>query len=284
MQKKTVLWDLDGVIYNGRGTTYLAEGSKTSPEYFIDRFKEECGYRGPLSDIEPEKFMRYLSVWETEQGTKIDSAGKLGAALTDFRHKYGLFTSKHTKYTKNAILKGISMKDINEIMENIPLNNGFENTVRGFREDEKQQIIFSNASYPIAVVFQKKYGMDYAEGIPVWVRDKEQEYIYTPEMHGNPDIVLAGRLVDERWDKLQPFLNYIKEENLPLVNIAAIDDDHFRILERVQQGGGIAVGYKVKKKYRQEFEKRSIPVLKGDDLRAFGEIVNNPKEMWRYCK
>ncbi len=272
MSIKFILWDLDGVVYDGRGTTYLSYGSNVPVDYFIERFESECGKEGPLKDIDATEFREYLKRWEKENRS-IDSVGVLGQVLTDLRHVYGLFTSNHTKYTKNAILEGISIAEVNEIMRNVPLNKGFRETVKSFKNEGKKQLMFSNASYPIAVFFAKEYEMDYVEAIPVIVKTGNSEYIYTPDMYGRDDVKLAGKLADEKWDKLEPFKNYVKREGTLISEIAAVDDDHVHILSFVKENNGCAVGYKPWKK-RTQFQELGIEIVE-EDLMDFKRIVDN---------
>jgi hypothetical protein len=290
------VWDLDGVAYEGRATTYLSGGSKMPPAYFLKRFRDECGKPGPLSDISPTVLFERLFEWEIDHDTRIDTMKKLGTALTDLRHEYGLFTSKHTKYTKNAILEGVSMADVNRIMEDVPLNEGFEEAVTRLHEAEMLQAVFSNANYPVAVFFRERYGMAHGEGIPVLVRRGpsgvlhapdvygNHDFLYTPGMHGDPGVVFSGRITEKGWDKLGPFRRYVERSGVQLKRTAAIDDGHIELLRAVQEGGGLAVGYKVDEAERDGFRKMSVPVLKGDDLRGFAEIVLDRGKVAEYCE
>ena len=208
MRYSVVLWDLDGVVYHGRGTTHLAAGSNANPDDFIYRFIDECEKEDPLSDISPLRFVFELTQWKNENKTKIDTMKNLGAAVTDLRHVHKLFTSKHTQYIKNALLEGISLKDVIEIMRDVEITPGFEEAVDGFRSDGRNQIIFSNASGPIADFFKNEYGMNFADGLPVYVKVGDEEILYNSQMYGNPDIVLAGRAA-EGFDKLPVFKSHI---------------------------------------------------------------------------
>ena len=275
-----ILWDMDGVIYEGRGTTHLAKGSEEDPEKFIERFKKECGMEGPLGDIDPKKFEYALSQWEKDH-REIKTLGDLGEALTDLRHEYGIFTSKHTKHTKNALLRGITLSQLNQIMDGVERMCGFESATNGFKRNGKKQMILSNASHPITVYFKEKYGMSYAFGLPVFVIKDEQEVLYTEEMYGNPKIQLAGRAKDG-FNKLEHLKGLIYKEIVNPKEIAAIDDDSVEILNYVQRNGGLALGFNVK--YEKRFQEFGIPIINENNLEIFYEIVMNPKDIWKYCR
>jgi phosphoserine phosphatase len=53
--RKTIVWDMDGVIIPGRGTTWLAKTSKKDPNIFIKRILSEAGSTGPLLSIPKEE-------------------------------------------------------------------------------------------------------------------------------------------------------------------------------------------------------------------------------------
>ncbi len=276
MAIRMVLWDLDGVAYEGRATTHLSDSSKIDVKYFKERFYQECGQPGALQDIDGKRFLRCLADWETDKGTNIDTVKKLGSALTDLRHFYGLFTDKHTKYTKNAILEGISMADVNQIMDAVQLNPGFSETAWGFSGSGIGQAALSNASYPVAVYFANRFGMRHGEGVPVKVIDRrsDQEMWYSPEMHGDPNVVFAGE-IDSTWDKVEPAKNFLSRNGILVPETAAIDDDNVPMLEAIHAGGGLAVGYKPKDKYRDRMRSKEIPILKGDDIRGFAVVVRD---------
>lgn len=268
MRYSVILWDLDGVVYHGRGTTHLAAGSSADPEKFIYRFIDECEKEGPLSDIKPLQFEFELTQWENKNKTKIDTMQKLGAAVTDLRHVHKIFTSKHTQYIKNAILEGISLKDVIEIVGGIELTPGFQEAVDGFKSDGRNQIIFSNASGPIADFFSNEYGMGHSDGLPVYVKMDNEEVLYNSQMYGNPDIVLAGRAA-EGFDKLPVFKSHVEENGIEMANIAAIDDDHVEILKTIKEGDGLPIGFMVKDRYIEEMKENSIEIINENDLRIF---------------
>ncbi len=268
-------WDLDDVAYEGRATTILAACSEEDPKYFRERFINECGKEGALSDIDPQKFRYCLKLWE-ERNRRIETVRDFGAAVTDLRHDYHLFGPEHTKYIKNAILKGISMKDVNEIFSKVVLNEGFEEAVEIFHKREMKQLVFSNASHPVAVYFWKRCGMEYGEGIPVIVRVGKKEMVYEPGMHGRDDVVFAGRVAEPEWDKLEPFRGYLEREGIPLSRVAVIDDNHLGILKTVKNGGGVAVGYRVNDNCRRALKSAKIPILKETaTLKDFPEVIRD---------
>lgn len=279
-----VAWNLSGVVLPDRATTYLAEGSGGDARYFRQRFISECGKEGPMKDINPDNFAFYLRRWERKNERSTDTRGRLGAAVTDMRHnpeysEAGI-TKEQTKYIKNALLDGISMKEVNRTMGNrkiVPLNPGFEAAVERLHKEGIRQVIFSNTTHPVVEFFKETYGMEHAEGLPVIVRMGNKELPYTSEMYGSPDVFFTGRLDDAGWDKAEQFFNYLRTERIPLEHTAAIDEDDFMMLEKLKLGGGLAVGYKVRDKYRKTFLERGISILKGDDLRGFAEIVVNPE-------
>jgi len=269
-----VIWNLDDVAYKDRATTIMAAASGFKPDYFIEKFTDECGKRGALFDIKSDRFVKCLMEWQ-EDNQPINSVKALGSALTDFRHKYKLFTSKHTKYTKNAILEGISMSDVNEVMSSVPLDDGFERAAEGLHDIGIKQFIFSNASYPVVIYFKERYDMDYGEGLPVMVicDDKEKEYI--PDMHGRSDTTFTG-VADYNWDKLEHFVEYMEDQDIPLNRVAAIDDDHAKILRVVDNDGGFAVGYNVKEEDKHNYDGTDIHIIEGESaLALLPYLINN---------
>ncbi len=290
MSSRIVVWDADDTIYKGRGTTHLSAASKMPPEYFIRRFEGECGKpRTPLSDISPSDFRAYLAKWEIDNKQKIKDMKTLGTALTDLRHVYGLFDIRHTKYTKNAILEGISMLDVETIMSDVPRNSGFDEAAQTIKANNVIQTIFSNASYPIPVCLGRWFKMDHVDGLPTYVKDGEQERLYTPEDRGKPEVKFTGKLFapntenpDEDWEKVKPFLDWIETQDVE--QVFAIDDDNLDMLQAVQSIGGTAIGYQVKEKGIPAFRERRIPRLKNPELTDFAQIVLGKKRLLELCE
>lgn len=283
-----VSWNLSGVVIPDRATTYLAMGTSDSSKPFKNRIFSECGVEGPMKDIDRSTFIYFLRTWQEDNGKDTESRGNFGAAVTDLRHKYPQsgITLKQTKYIKNMLLEGISMAEVNRIMGNrniVPLNPSFEKAVERLRKEGIRQVIFSNTTHPVVEFFKETYGMEHAEGLPVIVRVGSEELLYTPEMYGSPDVFFTGKLEREEWDKFEAFLNYIQSEKIHLENVAAINEDDSLMFE-VMQNGGLAVGYKVAPKYREEFVTKGIPILKRDNLEDFAEVVLDPGKLAIYCE
>src|SRR3989338_9652039 len=141
---RAVIWNFAGVIYTdpkygGKATTLLADNDSRPPREALDRFYREAGQSGPLSVVTADE-LRYAESWWAQnrnQGRPIENRGDLGRFLTDCRHHvptnrtnktgnvFPKESSVQTVYTKNALLEGMTMEQIYEIVSRAPLTDGF---------------------------------------------------------------------------------------------------------------------------------------------------------------
>lgn len=97
------------------------------------------------------------------------------------------------------------------------------------------------------------------------------------------DAVLTG--ASRNFKKSAAIFDYIGNRNYQLSGTAAIDDygSNIKTLQRIRDGGGIAIGFSPTKSHMPAFEAAKIPVLRGEDLRPFAEIVFDRRKVKRYC-
>jgi hypothetical protein len=274
-------WDVDNVWYKGISTTHCAEKSPLNPEPFIDSFIE----KGWFTREDVEKWSA-----EYNSGNPIVSIGNLAMCLTDFLYKIrkgesSLITKEQTIEGKQSLLRGLTIKDIKRIAESTKYNEGLEETVSRFKKDGVYQAALSDGLGPFVMYHMNKLGMDHKGFVPavMEIGGKElpfEEYMLDME----EDAKLTGKVL--KFDKGKAFFDHANEKGYPLSVVAAIDDSGAnveKILLKIQEGGGIAIGYNPSEEHRKTFQKYSVPILKGNDLRLFGEIVRDPKKLGQYC-
>jgi len=305
-----VIWDLDGVMIPGRGTTHLANGYNRDPKEFEKRFLDECGKNGPLRNIDKNALYRGFREWEIQynNGKPISTIGELATSLTDLRHKLHVFpSSEQTIYTKNAILSGLTLKRIKEIADRLPYNSGCKESIETISKKDINQFLFSNSNWALVDAVAKKFGFEYSEGatpkIHFWYEYYDPEKVpelleewYSPKFfnykcdpqYGEITITLTGEI--KPFDKKKRVFKFLKKNKIDPKKIIAIDDTEINMLKELRDSGATVIGFynpndrDMKEKDLKKMQDLSIPVLR--DLKYFAEIVLDPREavIGRYCR
>jgi hypothetical protein len=284
---KLINWDADRVMYNGLSTSICAEQSPLPVTLYLKDF------------IENKKWFTYDDVvsWGQEKGkdsiTPIRSVGDLAECLTDFLYSMkkpgkdeSVITKAQTKEGKQALLKGLSIVQIEDISEGIEYTPGLVEAVKAFKDDEIIQLLFSDGLGPHITYQIGKLGLDAGSGVPPIVEYNGKEFQYDISSH--PESKLTGKIAD--FDKIEKFHDYLNSYlKMPLENVAVIDDSGSNVEKLhvpVRDAGGLALGFNVTDAHRPKFQENSIPIIKGENLEPFIEIVRDPREVMiaRYCE
>lgn len=287
-----LIWDMDGVMIPGRGTTHLANGyDKGDPRVFMERFLHECGQEDtPPYPIKMEDLEAGFKKWEENYNNgPITTIGELATCLTDLRHKLKVFpSSAQTIYTKNAILNGLTLKRIKEIADELPYNPGCEECIDEIHEDDFAQYLFSNSNWALIDAVARKFGFAYNEGAVPWLKATEEASIqYTPGLYGGND-VLDGEI--DKYNKKERVLPYLENEKINPEDVVAIDDTEIDMLNELRKKGATVIGFfnindrDMKERDLDKMNELGIPVL-FNGLHNFAEIVMNPNErtIGKYC-
>lgn len=284
--KGYILWNASGVMFNseidkGKITTYLSRFNQKKPEELMQEFENKAGITGyPLESVTPEELRKGWQDWVNNynKGKPIENYHELGLCLTDLRHhvkssvKEGnVFPSKkETIYTKNMLLKGLSLKDVKKALENVELTPGLEQATKEFKENDFKQLVFSSSTgYAIDVIVDR-LGLDYGEGVTAYVSDirSEKTEPFDKSKHlGNPNFILTGSM--KNYDKESSLESYpdIEWDKAFIIGDSILDVKQILdARERGAEGFGFNPG-----KYKENFEKAGIEIL--SDLREFPERV-----------
>ncbi|MEM7815545.1 MAG: hypothetical protein QXN71_00310 [Candidatus Aenigmatarchaeota archaeon] len=280
MDIAVVNWDVDNVWYKGISTTYCAEKSTLDPKPFIYDFIKKGWFT-------EEDIRKWDAKYNDNKGIK--TVGSLSKCLTDFFYKMKknekpVITRDQIIEGKQSLLRGMTIKDIIEIADSVDFSDGLVETIEDFRKRKIYQTAFSDGLGPFVCYLMKKNKMDYKGFVPAIMEIGGEEKPFEEHMLDIKDAKLTGKTL--KFDKASSFFKHIEKKGHPLNVIAAIDDSGANVetlLLPIQEGGGIAVGYNPTEEHKKIFYKFSIPVLKGTDLRLFGEIVRNPGKIKDYC-
>ena len=256
-------WDVDNVWYKGISTSHCADRSPADPKPYLD------GFFG-------KNWFSYDDV-------------KNWQCLTDFLYKMkkgdnSVISKEQTIEGKQSLLKGMTMKQIRDIADEIKYTDGLEDTIYNFKKDGIIQTAFSDGLAPFVLYKMKKLGMDYGEGVPTIIIHDELEFMFDGRfMLEIDDIKLTGEV--DKFSKFDAFKKFI-DGIYPLSRVAMIDDSgaNAKSMKEVMENGGLAVAFNPSDTHRKDFNSLSIPILKGTDLRAFGEIVLDPSKLKDYCE
>ena len=285
---KLINWDADRVMYNGLSTSICAEKSPLRVTPYLQDF------------IENKKWFTYDDVlrWVEEKGKDsnipIRNVGDLAECLTDFLYSMkkpgideSIITKEQTKEGKQALLKGLSIAQIEEISEGIEYTQGFLEAVKAFKEDGIIQVLYSDGLGPHISYQIDKLGFDAGSGVPPIVELDGYEHQYDHSFP--PEAKLTGKIVD--FDKIERFHNFREAYygGIPVEKVAVIDDSGSNVEKLhvpIRDAGGLALGFNVTDAHRPKFQKNSIPIIKGNSLEPFIEIVRDPREITiaRYCE
>jgi hypothetical protein len=283
MRISAVCWDVDKVWYQGISTSYLAEKSDLDPGPLLEDFLSQ-GWFG-LADIDRWAVTRRGGAKEP-----IKSASDLAELLTDFHYEMSrqdsdrpVITMKQLREGKQAIVRGLTMKQIKEVAASIQYSPGLWEAIEAFRRSRLYQVAFSDGLAPFIIYHVQRMGLDYGEAAPTMVELDAEERLFEDWMLERDDIRLAGKTAE--FDKARKLLTHLKAQGYSLSDVAIIDDSGVNIeplLLPIHQAGGIALGYNPTEVHKPIFRKYSIPVLKSPDLRAFAEIVADRNKLNRY--
>ncbi len=281
---RLVGWDADRVMYNDLITSICAKNSPLDPQPYVQEFIEN----GWFSYDDVKRWADYKGL---DPENPIQNVGNLADCLTDFLYNMkkegshdSVLTKPQTIASKQAILKGLTIADIEKISEGIEYTDGLVDAVNGFKEDGRIQSLYSDGLGPHVTYQIRKLGLDEGKGIPPIVSHGGREFLYLPGVA--PNATLTGKI--GKMDKAIEFMDYAKGYKIPMENIAIIDDSGSNIAnlhKPVRDGGGIALGFNVTEAHKSKFHEASIPILKGDNLEPFIEIVRDPREVTiaKYC-
>jgi hypothetical protein len=282
-------WDADLVMYPGLSTSICAEKSPLDPQIYLDDFFKKNWFT-------KDDVGKWAQTYN--EGKSIQTVGDLARCLTDFLYKMkkgevSVITKEQTIEGKQAILKGLTMKQIREISDSIEYTPGLEEAVRAFKKDGLYQTLFSDGLGPHITHQRRKLGLDAGMGIPAIITINGGEEHYNDLHLSMDDASLTGKVLT--FYKATGFFSHIdslrQNQKFPLENVAVIDDSGANVeilLLPVQKAGGIAIGFNPTEAHKPMFKKHSIPVLeqKERDLGPFIEIVQNPTEatIGKYCR
>ena len=112
-----------------------------------------------------------------------------------------------------------------------------------------------------------------------------EEVWFELSMIGRDDVKLTGKV--GKFKKADAFLKHIKEKGYDLSQVAIIDDSgsNAKTMGKVQDAGGIAVAFRPTAKHRKTFNEAGIPILRGEKLEPFVDIVLfYPEKIGEYCE
>ncbi|RLJ04536.1 MAG: hypothetical protein DRP18_04585 [Candidatus Aenigmatarchaeota archaeon] len=230
---------------------------------------------------------------EYNHGKSIQRISDVANMLTDFLYKMrrdgkSIITKQQTIEGKQYLLKGLRIEDIVRISSSIEHSPGAEEAIQTFREHGLVQTLYSDSLGPHITYQKLKLGMNSGKGVPPIIELPDRTETEYQDSHLDiPDAKLTGRVLP--FKKVNEFFAYLQKLEIPLSDVAVIDDSGANIetlLKPVQESGGLAIGYNPTDAHREKFYRHSIPVLKSFDLRAFAEIVLDPREsvIAKYCE
>jgi len=285
---KAVVWDADNVWYKGIGTSHCAKKSKLDPQPYIDGFIKDGWFT--YNDVK-----RWAEYRQKDTNNPIQTVGDLAQCLTDFLYELktpgsdkSIITKEQTIEGKQALLKGLTKKDIQSIAKDIEYTHGLLDSVSTFRQSGMYQTVFSDGLGPFIAYKAMELGITDIGVVPIIVLTDDEErdfdgYNYTEIS----DFVLIGKV--KPYNKAEDMFNrlsaYDKSE------MATIDDSGNNvdsILVPVRNAGGIAIGFNPTESHIQKFKEAGIPVLqqKERSLEPFKEIVlsdGDERIIAKYC-
>lgn len=304
---RAVGWDVDQVIHQDYTTSLLARLSGLDPTNSIDYLTE--------TGILPNG---YVKQWEVYNDKEVDTTGTAAEMLTDAYKKWekkleeeevveivppdetngdqSVLSKEETIYSKQKILERISKQQAGEIAEMMDFTTGFEATSGEFEQEGLIQTAYSDGADWVVSYLVNNYPFDREEnffqaggGVPPVFR-QDGEKIEEPTSY--EDIPKQAEMTGEvhDFDKAKAFFDFIEEQEIPYENLAVIDDSADNIeglLKKVQEEGGLAVGFNPKEKELPDFKGYNIPVIDQDpgeeNLKPFKEIVFDRSKVENYC-
>jgi hypothetical protein len=281
---RLVVWDVDRVWYHDISTTYAARGSKADYRPYLEDFVN----RGWFTN-------HHVALWENKMGRRLDSVGALADMLTDFLYKMkgevyeGLSDQERKNRTiegKQSLLRGLTIGEVKAIAGSVPYTDGLTDAVVDIRQAGIHQVGFSDGLGPFVAYKMLRQDVDVGGIVPALLNCDGEEIWFTDN---NPHLLLnynSAQLLGKvgQFKKSEAIFEYIQKKGYQISEVAAIDDSSANTvtLAKIRDGGGIGIGFRVND--MDIFRLAGIPVIRGDDLGPFGEIVKDPSKIREYCE
>lgn len=286
MAVKNIVWDVDRVWYPGISTSYCAEGREGSPRERLNEYMRE----GLFSAND-------MLLWASVYGKGADpmeSYGNAAAMLTDFLYRMRVkgepvFTKDKTIKAKQGLLAGTSLAEVREIADSVRelYTAGLLEALGEFKKKDLAQTALSDGLGPFILYHCVWNCIDNPGVVPAVVNVEGEEHVLR-----EIDDVLLTRKRDSTFLTGRT-MAYSKSADLQsrfghdLGTVAIIDDSGANVesmLVPVRDAGGIAVGFRPTDAHRAVFAEHGIPILKGQDLRAFMEVAMDPSKLREYAE
>jgi hypothetical protein len=287
-----VIWDVDKVWYPDLGTTYASMGNDADGRKFVEEGIEKGWYTQANTDA--------WQAYRASRGKSSDlsSVYNVATMYTDFFKTPSstgegktIFTKSETIQRKQALLKGLTMKDVREIADRYVLPNltpGLKEAIAKFRNMGLHQAAISDGLAPLIyyVTSRPESKMDFAWATPAIVDVDGREEEFQRYWSDRDNVVLLGK-TPEGSNKNPRAL--MKAGEYGVNKTAAIDDSAANIdgqLKPIQEKGGISLGFYPLKQDYEKFEAAGIPILNRDspNLLPFIEIVKDPRKINELCE
>lgn len=264
------------------------ENKKWFTYHDVERWWNEYGKKKSAVKCQPDALG--VEAMHYEQST-ITSVGDLADMLTDFLYKMQkpdgkpVLTKEQTIEAKNHILKGLTVKQVREIIEGVPFTPGFEEAVEAFRGEGLTQTLYSDG-LGVAVEHQgKRLNFDAYGGVPaiielsLYPREKVFSDNHFEELFPTDEEIEEARLTGrvEKYDKWEGFFGSLNGGEAYIPHVAVIDDSAANIkpMKQIQEAGGVAIAFNPTEPHEKQFREAEIPILKQEKphLGRFKEIV-----------
>ena len=191
-------------------------------------------------------------------GEAIDELGKIAnvenqiAEITDKAMK-GEIDFETSIQERVKLLEGVSVDDIVELREKIPLTNGAEETIKSLKDNNYEVIIVSGSFHIIADPLKEKLGVD-----DIFTNTLiEEDGVLTGEVSG--DLVSGS--------KLDVVNNYIADKDISLEECVAIGDGANDI--SILEAAGVGIAFNAKPVVKEIAD----VVIDEDDLTAILPVI-----------
>lgn len=284
---RVVVWDVDRVLYPDISTSYAARGCTADYRPHLQYFIDEKQWFAQEDVVQ----------WERLTGRKIGSVGALADMLTDFLYKAELRSAVYAGVSdqeaksrtiegKQALLRGMTFKDVFAIAETVPYTDGLPEAIGAIGKSGVHQVGFSDGLGPFVAYKMRQQNIEIGGIVPALVKMRDGHQVYFDKnslgMLSNRRLELLGKTSD--FKKAEAIFQYLQQHGFQLPEVATIDDSaaNLATLTKIRDAGGIAVGFNVND--RRKFEEARIPVLRGDDLHPFAEIVADRRKIREFCE
>ena len=191
-------------------------------------------------------------------GEAIDELGKIAnvenqiAEITDKAMK-GEIDFETSIQERVKLLEGVSVDDIVELREKIPLTNGAEETIKSLKDNNYEVIIVSGSFHIIADPLKEKLGVD-----DIFTNTLiEEDGVLTGEVSG--DLVSGS--------KLDVVNNYIADKDISLEECVAIGDGANDI--SILEAAGVGIAFNAKPVVKEIAD----VIIDEDDLTAILPVI-----------